>query len=251
MFALEHDGSTNFNIRELAFKAMVHQRYEMLAGHLPGDMVNVAIDQSMPDSGRVHSWYLCSKKTSCVISRAEANASVKLWLPTDSGSGNSTRSATFQLICKTWFAAKLFISTQNYILRLFRPLPIFEVNIKSTMGNLPGNIFEVQATSNDKTTGIEYDICIRIPEASTIKQAQSIIREAVIDAASIYDTSNSQDKYTCIVTQFKNKKTCLLALPVLLHKKAEVMKKPSSIESPRRDAATKKHVLKRPAAAKK
>lgn len=191
---------------------MVHHKFEML---------------------ETNSWNQCDAQTSRAIASAKNRDVVKL--PAASVNRNSTGHATFQMIFKTKLGWKLFVDPNNFTFRLFRPFPVFEINIKSTIGNLPGNFFEVHATAKDEATRMKYDIHARMPESSTINEARSIIRKATIDAGGVYAESNSQDKFACVITQFKNKKACLYALPILLYK-GEVMKKPAATTTRQRVA---------------
>lgn len=169
-----------------------------------------ALQNSLP-------WHCCDNRTSRAISHANHLEIVKLQLPAEMLECSPNKDKTmFQLIATHHGGVRLFLNIGLNLQLVFRPLPIFHVNVLSTVCHLTGDSFQVRFKAHEETTVRVFDIAIRIPNTSTVEKAWVHIANAAIDEAGIYRTSSENKRnIVCDVQQFKHIRSNCLALPIL------------------------------------
>jgi hypothetical protein len=229
---------------------MDYPLYEMLEHQLPQDC---RIGESMPTPEFVtqHPWNACNARTSRNIYLAAFKEVVELWTLPLPALANvlGPKCAKYQLIDEAINGMKLFQEINTLKLLLFRPVPIFLVEMYgTTVFNLPGSPFEVLANVLEQHTNLYHsEICVKIPEFSTVGQAWNLFREAAINATDYYKTSANKKHILCIVARFKHVKAHHRALPIILQQKSQVMKKPSTQKSQvMKKPSTQKRVVREP-----
>lgn len=178
--------------------------YEYVQACLRG----TTIDQAMAEHGTTREWKSCDGRTCLNVEKAQAIGDV---IP-------STNAQTFyRLVELKDNGLKLFEHSASGSQTLVRPYPRFQVDIWSTDYAPDSGFFEVKFAATEELAGITCDHLMMIPELSTVGQAWELIRNASINGVG-GSTSTNQDKFICVVKQFRHVKTSYLALPVLLCK---------------------------------
>lgn len=211
--------------------------YEVLEQFFP---IRFGTEFVRPDASlrRLTPWHHCDNLTSRAIAIAKPLDIVKLNLPTqllDLPEASYTLTL-YQFVELHDEGMKVFLNVGTQHQLWFRPLPIFHVNVVSTIGNLGDGNFTLAAKVSEKTTKRRLDIAILISEKSTVRQASASIADAVIDSFDTYSSSKSKSKFKCVVHQFKCVDCKCRALPVLFQSHTakkrcaarEPMKRPAS-----------------------
>lgn len=221
--------------------------YEVMERFLPlhGDLEGIYAFAGILFLERELPWHCCDARASRDIRSAKTRDILKLDLPLEvlELSPNIDKDL-FQLIDSHADGRKLFLNIGTNLQLLFRPVPVFHINIVSTVGNLPDSTFEVRAIVRDAARQELFDIATSIPVWSTVSKAGSCLAHKAIAEAGTYVSSRSKDKMHCVVQQFSQVRGNCLALPILLRKVA------SQKERPTRDERKTKKTLRRVAATK-
>ena len=217
-------------------------RYEMLQHQISG----VHTIDPILHLVNSHPWALCSESVSRDIGKCKLGAVLKMRLDLTEGEPLDVET---KLLAEAWNGFRLFqLTSLDQHAFLFRPLPVMEINIESVnFSENQGGTFEVSATVMEGNSSKRQEFSVKVPEMSTVHQAEHIIREAAVEYLYEYRTSQSQTHFACFVNQFQYVKAGCSALHSLLHRKAQLMKGPPKVKSPKRTAA-KKHVAKKRAA---
>ena len=228
-----------------------HPSYEMVAPHLPREYQRM-IGQKMLDWAKNSPWHACLEANSSAVALANFDEVVGLLIKVVPALPIGHKRVEYRLIDQAGNGMKLFhqIDDDNNIL-LFRPIPYLHIDIESTtVLHFPGSPFHIRAHVLEQHSRTESILRVQIPETYTVTQTWKLLRWAAIDSLRDYSTSMNKDNFKCLIPTFIDVAANCRALPILLHQKGMVMKKPSRIPSrikaPKQDVSTKRHVIKVP-----